>query len=647
MSGLTGVRWLDDDKLATHAHVSQPLQSLAHRGPDGLFSRVAGPCALGFAHFDTTPEATLERQPVVRGGVTVTFDGRLDNASEVISALSLTHPPSTDAAIVAAAWERWGVDSLPRLVGDFALAVWEAPTRTLWLARDVFGLRPLFYRIYKRGCWWASELQTLARLGDATPYEGVIGDYLADAIRSETETLVSGVMRLPRASVMRVTSHAPPRTHRYWVPRRDAPANRCSDADALEQFRSLFSVAVRARLRSDQRVGISLSGGVDSALVAAEAAALANRRDGAAVEAFTLTWPGPSDESPYAQAVSNHLKLTYTLCPAGEIGWNPIVADAHRSLDLPAPPNSVAAATMSAALRAKGIRVCLNGIGGDEWFTGNRFAFADEMRALDASSIWSRVSRRRSRSSLSRDALLALWVQIPEPGKRHLRRFLPSPDAPRWIDRAFVSRIDLTDRLRTPLEVPRLASYEQQVAFGWATHPDKIFTFEFAERLSAAAGCEERLPFMDRRLVEWALTLPAEQRSRSSLNKVVLRNAARLVLPAEIASRRFLSDCSDETIRGLRVIGGHAGVRAIAERRHDWVNPAEISDLWRALESADQKGPPPGYASWMLWLLVATHVAVDAIENCHDRWVDDGWVGSVADATIRRHAARVIQETVA
>ena len=647
MSGLTGVRWLDDDRPATHAHLAQPLQSLAHRGPDGLFSRVAGPCALGFAHFDTTPAATLERQPVVRGGLTVTFDGRLDNAEEVISALSPARLPSTDPAIVAAAWERWGVDSLPRLVGDFALAVWEAPTHTLWLARDVFGLRPLFYRNYNGGCWWASELQTLARLGDASPCEGVVGDYLADAIRSETETLVSGVMRVPRASVVRVTSHAPPRTHRYWVPRPDETVNRCSDAGAVDQFRSLFSEAVRVRLRSAPRVGIALSGGVDSALVAAEAVALANRRDGAAVEAFTLTWSGASDESPYAQAVSSHLELAHTLCPAGEIQLEAIVADAHRALDLPSPPNSVAGATMSAALRAKGIRVCLNGIGGDEWFTGNRFGLADEMWALDASSIWSRVRQGGSRSSLSRDALLALWVQIPETGKRHLRRLLPSPVSPRWINRRFASRIGLVERHRTPLDVPRLASFEQQVGFGWATHPDKIFTFEYADRLSAAAGCEERLPFMDRRLVEWALTLPAAQRSRAGLNKVVLRNAARLVVPPEIASRRFLSDCSDETLRGLRMIGGHAAVRAIAERRRDWVNPAEVSDLWRAVETVEKKSPPPGYASWMLWLLVATHFAADAIENCRDRWVDDAWVGFGADATIRRHAARVIQETVA
>jgi asparagine synthase (glutamine-hydrolysing) len=311
MSGLAGVRWLNT-RVATVADLRAPLGAVAHRGPDGLFAVVDGPCALGIAHNITTPEARHERQPFTTSrGLVVAFDGRLDNTADLRARLGGSDADAApDVELLAAAWQAWGEATFERLLGDFALSIWDPHERSLWLARDVFGLRPLLYRTYAGGFWWASELRALARLGDTRANEGIIGEYLSDRMTSESETLVSGVLRVPRASVVRVSANGTVRTWRYWQPQAGPPRER-SDGDAVEEFNALLSHAVQARLRSDRPLALMLSGGLDSGLIASHIDRARRCHAIQRVDAFTSAWPGsPLDESARAAAEAPRLQLS-------------------------------------------------------------------------------------------------------------------------------------------------------------------------------------------------------------------------------------------------------------------------------------------------------------------------------------------------
>jgi asparagine synthase (glutamine-hydrolysing) len=654
MSGLAGVRWLDHARHAAVADLRRPLETLAHRGPDGLFAHASGPCALGIAQFVSTPEARGERQPhVSQSGLVITLDGRVDNADDLRVLLgSAGRHPHTDAAVIAAAWEKWGAASLERILGDFALAVWSPLERRLWLARDVFGVRPLCYRLTARGFWWGSEVQTLARLGNARVNHGMVAEYLADSIRSETETLVDGVLRLPRASVLALDGNGTCRIVRYWTPSLDVPSARRRDDDVVEEFRGLFSQAVRARVRSDLPIAVTLSGGLDSSLVAAEAADMQQSGAGPAVRTFTIALPGhPADEFPYAEAVANHLHLPATMCRFGTASLAPIVEDAERALDMPQATNCVASSSVNDAIRAAGVRVCLNGVGGNEWFSGYHFAFADQLRRFQ----WLQMARRmrafRTEDSAYTpfgDLRLALWLQLPEGAKHRLRRILGLPRIPDWIQPRFAARVALADRLRTVPSLPEFPSIQQRLMFAWSTNADKMFFTEYTERVNASVGCEERMPLLDRRLVEWALGLPDDQRRREGTTKVVLRRAAAGRLPEAIVKRERGPDFSFQTSDGLHQIGGWPLVRSIAGERKDWVDAAQVRRLWDEMILAEQTGRGRlGYTSWAIWLLVGTHLAARAIEQCRAPAFDAAWEPPATATTIASDPSALAKETVA
>jgi asparagine synthase (glutamine-hydrolysing) len=626
MSGLAGVRWFDEQRRAVAADVGPMLCWLAHRGPDGLSASVSGPCAMGVARFVATPDARGERQPLATAsGLLVAFDGRLDNREKLCAALGLDAGEVVgDGVLVARAWQKWGLATLERMLGDFALAVWDSHRRELFLARDVFGLRPLFYRQHRGAFWWASELQALARLGEARVNEGMAGEYLADMIRSETETLVDGVLRVPRASVLTLGPEGERRVVRYWTPHVGQLRRFRRPEEAAEQCRALLAIAVRARMRSDRPIALMLSGGLDSSLIAAESARLMRAGVAPAVEAFTLSSPGhPSDDTPYAREVADHLRLPLVVCERAEAAWTPIVEDARQSLDLPQPPNAVAARPLNDALLARGFRVCLNGIGGNEWFSGYHFACADQLRRGQWFRMLRRMRacRRENPSYCAIDDLrLALWLQLPSPIKRRLRRLMGLPRIPAWIRPELAHRTHLVERLRRPRETVSLPSIELRLIFEAATSADQMFFTEYAERLNARIGCEERSPFLDRRLVEWALSLPHDQRWNDDEGKTVLRRAARGVLPARIVQRGRGPDFSYQTADGLARLGGKPLILAIARERADWVDPDVAGTLWdRMTGDADREGHDSGYYAWVLWLLVGTHLAARAIEECPSR----------------------------
>lgn len=615
MSGLAGVLWLDG-RPGRAEDAAALLAWIGHRGPDGLRADASGPCVLGVARCLRTAEAAREAQPIVSedGAVRVTFDGRLDNRDEIARAVAVA-PTAGDAALVAGAYARWGPAMLERLLGDFALALWDGRARRLFLARDVFGRRPLLYRAWRGGFWWASELQALARLGGARVNEGMVGELLADRVTSLVETLVDGVLRLPPASCLTASAGGTVCVRRYWEPRATPTPERRDSREHDEAFRALFAEAVRGRLRASPPPALMLSGGLDSSAIAAQAAAFARTGEVPTIAAFSMSSPGHAgDETPYFTAVARHLELPLVVAPLAGAGLDDYRRDAARALDLPESPTSMAARPLREAMRAAGVRTFLSGFGGDEWLGGSPIVAADYLHEGRWGALGRRAWAERRTRPPARALALALWLQLPWSLRARLRRTLRFKRPPPWIAPSLAHRVALEDRLCALPTPPPLLAHRQRALVEWAAGSDATHLAEWQERVEASYGLEEWVPFFDRRLVEWALALPEEECWAAGQTKVLLRRVARAWLPPEVVSPRPRVDYSWIVARALDGCGGAPFLLEVARARRDWVVPEQVARLWQAITAAKAGGQRLGRPVWALWLLVAVHLACEAIE---------------------------------
>lgn len=213
--------------------------------------------------------SALERQPVVlANGSVLTWDGRLDNRDDLLLNLHrLLNDDQSDAALVAAAYARWGLDAWPRLIGDWSLALWDAAERQIVLARDYMGNRPLFYRAMPTGLAWATHRDALATCYDLyeQPDDAFIVGHLTHGVPPDRTSLQSLCSVLSGHVLVASPSHGV-RTHRFWTCEPDRIRYRHKQ-DYTEHLRHLLSEAVRVRLRADRTVWTHLSGGWDSSSI--------------------------------------------------------------------------------------------------------------------------------------------------------------------------------------------------------------------------------------------------------------------------------------------------------------------------------------------------------------------------------------------
>ncbi|HEV8384076.1 MAG TPA: asparagine synthetase B, partial [Candidatus Acidoferrales bacterium] len=313
MSGIVGV-WNLNGAPVERALLERLAATLAHRGPDVRGVWVDGPVGMAACLLRVTPESAREVQPVVQPGEAVcVFDGRLDNRDEILAdtqssaAITATSP---DSALVLAAYRQYGEKFVEHLNGDFALAVFDIRRRTLFLARDYLGIRPLYYARAGDTFLFASEIKAILAYPDfpRVPNEEALAVFLAQGISQDAsgQTLFSGVYNLPPAHVLTVT---PDKNfaRRYWSFENVSSPAAKSPEEYAEGFRWHFERAVRRRTRSAYPVAVMVSGGLDSSSVFCMAETLRRATPGAVPPIFgvTLTYPqaSPADESEFIAAI--------------------------------------------------------------------------------------------------------------------------------------------------------------------------------------------------------------------------------------------------------------------------------------------------------------------------------------------------------
>lgn len=557
------------------------LAALAHRGVDSSGTWDEGSVGLGHRLLRTNSEAPTVNLPLAseRAGLAITADARLDNREELLSLLDFGARPLeeiSDGELILAAYERWGERCPQRLLGDFAFALWDRARSRLFCARDHFGVRQLYYHASARLFACSTEIKALLTLPEVPRRlnEARAADYLLSLFEDKSATLYEEVFALPPGHLLVVGREGPPRIACYWSLDAGRELRFGSDSEYAEGYLEIFTEAVRCRLRAEGPTGSALSGGLDSSSVTCVARDLLAGRGRGPLHTFSAVYDEVTecDERHFIEAV---------LAQGGVVAhyghpdrFGPLTDWEGRAME-----GGVAAATAATAradeplwnpqmalhwvlyeaTQRAGVRVFLDGFGGDFVVSYGVTLITELARSghLPAAFREARAFARRAEVPLG--PLLRNRIALPlapPPLRRAWRKFrragVGAPVGALPLRAEFARRTGAEDRLRT-LGAERdradLTVRERHLAdLSSGLYP---FALGVDDRATALFGIERRQPFLDRRLVEFCLALPAQQRMRDGWTRFVARRALAKVLPVEVAGRMSKADHSPNFNRGL------------------------------------------------------------------------------------------------
>jgi asparagine synthase (glutamine-hydrolysing) len=583
-------------KLGTHmcgiagiVHFHEPLQpetirrmtgALRHRGPDdegflaANLEKGRGVPLLGSESMLKGPEIETFREPVNAflghrrlsiidlstsghgpmsnedGSVWISYNGEIYNYQDLRSQLEgLGHrfQSRTDTEVALHAYEAWGWDCLSRFNGMWAFALLDLKTKRLFCARDRAGVKPFYYRYDGKSFCFASEIKSLLTVNgfQAVPNEQMVADYLLSGLLDHTQgTFFRGIDQL-RPGHYLMLEDGQIRIQPYW----DLEAKEdCFERneEVEEHFQELLRDSVRLRLRSDVPVGTCLSGGLDSSTIVC----LANQLmfNGATIDPILVgerqkTFSSCSeipgyDERPYIEEVVRQSGAEKNcVFPGAET----LLHDLRNLIwyqEEPFGSTSVYAQWCVMRLaREKRVTVLLDGQGGDELLAGYPPALYPRLRqALREGRLLSLMEEiqglwHRRETLPDRLLMKALIAAAPSGLKAPLRKW--TGYGTDWMDEGFQKRHSRV--LVSPRKFPHdLDNYLYQI-FRETILPSLL---HYEDRNSMAFSLEARLPFLDYRLVEFAFSLPVEQKIRSGVSKVILRNSMRGILPETVRTRK-------------------------------------------------------------------------------------------------------------
>jgi len=552
MCGIAGKVCFDSTACVDARLIERMTDTIRHRGPDDGGVWVSGAVGLGNRRLSIIDLSPRGHQPMSNedGSVWIAFNGEIYNFQELraeLAAQGHVFRSNTDTETIVHLYERDGVDCVARLRGMFAFAIWDAPRRRLFAARDRLGKKPLFYYSGRDALLFASEPKAILQ-DPRVPREAdpeAIRHYLTYGYVPSPWSAFRGLRKLPPAHYL-LFENGRVEVRRYWTLRYH-PKREQREADLADELLALLEQSVRLRLVSDVPLGALLSGGVDSSAVVA----LMRRVSPATVRTFSIGFDQPEyDELAHARRVAEHLHTDHhelvvhpdavVLLPRIVWHYNEPFAD-----------SSAVPSFAVCEMARREVTVALNGDGGDEVFLGyDRYVAANLSARLD---FIARPARRAAARLLA-----PLPLGAPKSSLYRLRRFLevaalpPNERYARWIT---LFDGEGADRLLSP----DFAGQTAQPAFGLlndalrqsdggspaetASHADVLMYLPDdllvkMDIASMAHSLEVRSPLLDHHVLEFAASLPAGLKLRGLVQKYLLKRVMRDALPESILSRR-------------------------------------------------------------------------------------------------------------
>lgn len=618
MCGLAGFVDIHRRLANPETLLSAMADSLAHRGPDDQGIWFDSQQGVGLAHrrlaiVDLSQEG---HQPMrcAQGRYVIAYNGEIYNHRALRRELP-SHPPlrgHSDTEVLLAAISHWGLEqTLEKLVGMFAFALWDRHQSTLSLVRDRLGIKPLYYGFWQGTLMFGSELKAL-RCDEQFPgdvHQGALATFLRYRYIPGQQSIHPGIWRLLPGTLLRFRpghDHPPGRQHRYWCLQTLAQNARNqpftgSPREAVEELGRLLDQAVAARMVADVPVGAFLSGGIDSSAVVASM----QRQSTRSVKTFTIGRHHLRDESPYAQEVARRLGTEHTaLHISGDHAAAMLPQIAHL-YDEPFGDSSQIPSYLVSQLARQQVVVCLSGDGGDELFGGYRRyqQTADLWRPMG----WLKPGLRRHLGTLLERVPVGLWDTLLWPlssllprSQRHrlkghrlhtLGELLHHETADALYQRLLAAG-EPDDFLRDNSPILPLVTdspiggngqlIPQLMMVDLLSYlPDDILTK--LDRASMGVGLEARVPMLDHRLVEFALRLPLSIKIREGKGKWPLRQLLYPDLPMSLVDRpkRGFAVAIDQWLQGPLRDWAEAQLSPARLQNEGFFNTGIIRERWQ------------------------------------------------------------------
>ncbi|GAB4523007.1 MAG: lasso peptide isopeptide bond-forming cyclase [Pleurocapsa sp.] len=582
MSGIMGIYRIDGKPLELN-NLREMLDVLAHRGQDG--ANLWSESSVGLAHrmLWTTPESLSEKLPFydkVRG-LGITSDARIDNREELISLLGLKETSSekiSDSQIILEAYSKWGNSCPEKLIGDFAFAIWDEQKQQLFCARDHFGVKPFYYYSSPQTFAFASEIKAIFCLPEVPQKlnEVRIGDYLASMFEDRAITFYQDIFRLPPAHSL-IVSNNQIELKPYWSLDPNKELLLDSDEEYAARFREIFTEAVRCRLRSHTQAGTMLSGGLDSSSITCTARQVMNEQGiNIKLPTFSAIFDRVKecDESVYINAVLKRGEYEPNYIDGDQ--RSPL-ADIERILWYQDEPLYAFNLFLNTGLyeiaQKKDVRVILDGFDGDSTVSHG----VGYLRDLARQGKW--LVLFQELRGYARNFDLPFWkmqqayilnyginpvIEKFQPLKLSrriwqglLRRIKNTSNKPTvsWktpLNSDFIKKITLEQRRQTQRKSLIESQIHQRAEHYYSLVRGVMpYTLEVLDKAAAAYNIELRFPFWDKRLVEFCLSLPPEQKIRQGWTRMIMRQGLKEILPPEIEWRGGKSNLGPGFSHGL------------------------------------------------------------------------------------------------
>ena len=571
MSAITVIYRLDKAPVE-HEEVQRLLDCLEHRGTDDQGLHIQNNIGLGHRMRWVTPESLHEKLPLksVESSAVITCDARVDNRDELIRQLFSSYgriAEVTDSEIILRAYEKWGEGCAEKILGDFVFAIWDEREQKLFCARDSMGVKH-FYYYYKPNVLFAiaSEIKALLCLTDIPKKlnETNIGDILILNHQNKEDTPYKGIKRLPANNALSVNEGGL-KIWQYWRPASKSKNRFRSSSDYEEQFRAIFAEAVACRLRSVYPTGSLLSGGLDSSSISCVASSYLEKTGKPPLETISAIFPSIAridpriDERRYINSIVQHIECNPNFVEADTFSPFEDMDKLHWHADHPvAAPNVFMDWALFKAAKQRNVRVLLSGFDGDSTVSYGYEAFSSLARQgrwwnliRDAAALnknmpgkhhsFKKLVWNQGFAEATPEFVRQIW-RVAHGRPRELKKKPTLPSSVNYhfesVKAAFALKQDLKNR------------YFEAVA---KTHPEDVcpseahwnalcsgifaFALESFEKMAAGFEIEARFPFFDRRLIEFCISLPANQKVHKGWTRSIFRRAMNNILPFDVQWR--------------------------------------------------------------------------------------------------------------
>src|SRR5579872_7149371 len=565
MCGIVGALAFDHStRKLTRAYITQMRDTMVHRGPDGAGAWLSedGRVALGHRRLSIIDLSSAADQPMSNtdGSLTIVFNGEIYNHAEIRAELDRIggfrwKTDHSDTEVILHAFTQWGIDCVEKFRGMFAIGLWDARRRELWLIRDRIGVKPLYYSLHHGRITFASEIKAL--LQDPEQVREVDEEsfyhFLSFLTTPAPQTLFRGIRKLPGGTWLRIQADGHIEERRYWdVLQRTKPLIEASEEAIAEQIRSELRTAVQLRKVSDVPVGVFLSGGIDSSVNAA----LFSEGASSPVQTFSIGYDAdyksyPS-ELPYARKMANLVHADHHERLLTQQDLLNFLPEMVRLQDEPiADPVCVPVYYVSKLARDHDVIVCQVGEGSDELFCG----YPMWRLKLQLQKYGDAVPAMLKRAGLAALGVAGQGTTHPYEWLRRSAESMPvfwgGAESFTEAEKQSLLSPRLKKRLKglsswdalLPIRRRFMDNAWEHSTLAWMTYLDinlrlPELLLMRVDKMSMGVSLEARVPFLDHKFVELAMSIPEAVKTRDGNLKYILKKAVRGLIPDELIDRK-------------------------------------------------------------------------------------------------------------